>query len=315
MEKDMNEEVVKKICLKEFNVLPSLIQRNYVGIGAYVYTIQLDSKKYVLKISEASELINGSTFWLKKLQSFELPIPEIVFVNIKTNPPYFIMTYLPGQDLGLVYKTLSSDQKRTIAHAIFQCQNKLKKLPAAKGYGFLHSYDDLDNMNHSWQEVIEKHIERSEQRIKENAIFSMDYIDRVRNYIPYFKDYFDSINPEPFFDDTTTKNVLIDHGEMSGIIDLDWICFGDRLYAIALTTMALLNMHADLEYVECWKDLEKLNKIQEKVLLFYILVFCIDFMSEKGMKFNKEEIAQVHKEEIILLEDLFELYDNKLNYL
>lgn len=298
--------------METFNALPSFTQRNHVGIAAYVYTIVVNEEKYVLKLSENEELISGSTYWLIRLQSLELPIPKIIAMNTKTNPFYLIMSFIPGQDLGVVYNTLSSEQKKKISYELFQYQNTLRKLPAAKGYGFLHSYEDEQNSKKSWKEVVESHIKRSEKRIEENGIFSMDYINRVKYFIPFFSGYFDAIKPEPFFDDTTTKNVLVDQGILSGIIDLDWICFGDRLYVIALTTMSLLNMHADLEYVEHWKDLEKLSGIQGKVLLFYVLVFCIDFMAEKGMKFNKPAQVQVKHEEKILLEHIFDQYFENL---
>ena len=308
----MKEEIIRNICLETFDALPSFIQRNHVGIAAYVYTIVVNEEKYILKISETAELINGSTYWLNRLQFLEVPIPKIITMNAKIKPYYIIMSFIPGQDLGLVYNTLSSEQKKMISYELFQYQNTLRKLPPANGYGFLNSYEDESNIKRSWREVVESHIERSEKRIEQNRIYSKDYVNRVKIFIPLFCAYFDSIKPEPFFDDTTTKNVLIDQGKLSGIIDLDWICFGDRLYVIALTTMSLLNMHADLEYVEYWKAVEKLCEIQEKALLFYVLVFCIDFMAEKGMRFNKDEIVQTNNDEKAHLESVFELYYRKL---
>jgi aminoglycoside phosphotransferase len=308
----MTEDIVNTICLQAFNALPSSVQRNHVGIAAYVYTLEISGIKYVLKISETKELIRGSIYWLNRLQSLELPIPKIHSLNVKTSPYYCVMTYIPGNDLGLVYNTLSNDQKRAIACDIYHYQNVLRSLPAANGYGFLHSYDDLNNLKGNWKEVVENHITRSERRITQNNIFSIDYVNRVKSFISFFCDYFDTIKAEPFFDDATTKNVLIDQGNLSGIIDLDWICFGDRLYVIALTSMSLLNMQTDLEYVEYWKKLETLSDIQEKVLLFYILIFCIDFMSEKGIRFNKEEEVKVTNAEKKLLQSIFEEYCNKL---
>jgi aminoglycoside phosphotransferase len=308
----MTKDIVNTICLQVFTALPSSFQRNHVGIAAYVYTIEISGIKYILKISETKELINGSIYWLNKLQSLELPIPKIHSLNIHESPYYCIMYFIPGHDLGLVYKTLSNDQKKDIACNIYQYQNALKSLSAANGYGFLHSYEDIHNQKNSWKEVVESHITRSEQRIIQNNIFSIEYVNRVKTFIHFFYDYFNTIKAEPFFDDATTKNVLIDQGKLSGIIDLDWICFGDRLYVIALTTMSLLNMQTDLKYVEYWKKLERLSDIQEKVLLFYILVFCIDFMSEKGMRFNKEEDVKVTNAEKTLLQSIFEEYCNKL---
>lgn len=308
----MKEEIVNEICLKEFKCLPDSVKRNQVGVAAYVYTVEINKSKYVIKLSETKELICGSTYWLDKLQKYKLPIPKIYTINTKKSPYYFIMSFIDGKDLGLIYNDLSSLQKSNIAQDIYEYQNIIQSLPLANGYGFLNSYEDKNNIKNNWREVVESHIQRSENRILQNGIFSVDYINRVRSFIPFFSDYFSTIKARAFFDDATTKNVLIAEGKLAGIIDLDWICFGDRLYVIALTTMSLVSMHADLEYVEYWKKLEKLSKMQETVLLFYILVFCIDFMSEKGMRFNKDEIEQVNTDEKKLLENTFEIYYKNL---
>lgn len=308
----MTDEVVNEICLREFSNLPNSVNRNLTGIAGYVYTIDINNEKYVIKVSDTKELISGSTYWLTKLARLELPIPKIYAINAQTSPYYFIMSFLPGKDLGLVYNSLSKETKENIATEIYTYQNEILKLPTASGYGFLSSYEDKDNKRNSWKEVVENHIKRSENRIIQNGIFNKEYVNRVRSFIPHFDDYFNTIEPKPFFDDTTTKNVLIDNGKISGIIDLDWLCFGDRLYVIALTTMSLISMHTDLEYIESWKKLEKLNIAQDNVLLFYTLVFCIDFMSEKGMKFNKSESEVINQDEKAFLENVFEMYFRKL---
>lgn len=282
------------------------------GIAGYVYTIEFENEKYVIKISDNKELINGATYWLSKLSSLDLPIPKIYSINNQTFPCYFIMTFIPGKDLGVVYNDLTKSEKKCIARSIFKFQNEIRKLPLANGYGFLNSYEDKYNIRNSWREVVEYHIQRSENRIIQNGIFDKEYVNTVKSLLPYYRDYFNTIEPIPFFDDTTTKNVLIDHGKISGIIDFDWICFGDRLYVVALTTMSLINMQSDLDYIESWKKLEKLSEVQENVLMFYILVFCIDFMAEKGMKFNKSEIEVTNKDEKVFLENVFDLYHKKL---
>lgn len=293
-------------------VLPNSVKRNLTGIAGYVYTIEINNQKYVIKVSETKELISGSTYWLTKLDRLELPIPKIYAINTQTSPYYFVMSFLPGKDLGLVYNDLSQETKESIANEIYKYQNEILKLPTASGYGFLNSYEDKYNLKNTWREVVENHIKRSENRIMQNGIFDIEYVNKVRSFISSFNSYFNTIESKPFLDDTTTKNVLIDNGKISGIIDLDWLCFGDRLYVIALTTMSLISMHTDLEYVEYWKKLENLSKAQDNVLLFYTLVFCIDFMSEKGMKFNKSESEVLNKNEKAFLENVFETYFRKL---
>lgn len=41
-------------------------------------------------------------------------------------------------------------------------------------------------------------------------------------------------------DDISSKNLLMNNGKISGIIDIDWMGIGDKLTYVALTNMALL---------------------------------------------------------------------------
>ena len=115
-------------------------------------------------------------------------------------------------------------------------------------------------------------------------------------------------------DDITTKNALIHEGKLSGIIDLDWITFGDQIYFLSLTTMALLSMKADLDYIDYLKDEMNLNKNQEKVAELYVLIFCIIFMSEKGACFNKNTPIPVTNQEKNHLIKIFDNYYEKFKY-
>ena len=98
------------------------------------------------------------------------------------------------------------------------------------------------------------------------------------------------IEPKAFLDDISNKNLIIYNGEISGIIDLDWMGFGDLLYFIGYNNMALLDMEVDTKYVDYMIQELKLNEFQKEIVLFYTLVFCVDFMSEKGQVFQGKEI-------------------------
>lgn len=302
----MTEEIVNKICNEVFHTQPTEIIRNNVGLAGYVYTVQINNEKYVIKISDDKNLILGSTYWLNKIQDLDIPIPKVISENTSTSPYYFVMTFIPGKDLGLVYKSLSKDEKKAIAKKLISYQKEIKKLPMATGFGSLNSYEDKENLFTSWEEVVLNDIKRAEKGIKENKIFSTEYVSKVRELIPGFTDYFSTIRPEAFLDDATTKNVLIHEGKLSGIIDLDWITFGDQVYFLGLTTMALLSMQAELDYAEYLKEEIKLNPSQEKVLNLYILIFCSIFMSERGGSFNQDEPVSVSEQEKNLLINIFE---------
>jgi hypothetical protein len=118
--------------------------------------------------------------------------------------------------------------------------------------------------------------------------------------------YFAAIQPAPFLDDTTTKNVLVDHGRLSGVVDVDQLCFGDPLFTIGLTNMALLADGLDVDYVEHWMNLLNLGKQQRQTVEAYTLLFCVDFMSELGQRFNKEEHPEIDLEKFARLKSVFE---------
>ena len=102
----MTEEIVNKICKEVFYTQPTEIIRNNVGLAGYVYTVQINNEKYVVKISDDKNLISGSTYWLNKVKDLDIPIPKVTSENTSTSPYYFVMTFIPGKDLGPVYKSL-----------------------------------------------------------------------------------------------------------------------------------------------------------------------------------------------------------------
>lgn len=301
-------ETVNKICDDVFNGKPTEIIRNTVGLAGYVYTVVFNDTKYVIKISDDKNLIIGSTYWLNKVKELDIPTPCVIAENLSNAPYYFVMSFIPGKDLGLVYSSLLKNEKKIIAKKIIGFQKEIKKLPMAKGFGSLNSYEDSENICSSWEESLLNDINRAEEAIINNGIFSVEYVLKLKKIVPYFKEYFNSVKPVPFLDDITTKNVLIHEGKLSGIIDLDWISFGDEVLFLGLVTMALLSMKADIDYAEYLKDEMNLNEMQERALKFYVLMFCVIFMSEKGMCFNQDEPVKVSEEEKMLLQEIFNRY-------
>ena len=305
-------ESVNKICDDVFNGKPTEIIRNTVGLAGYVYTFVFNDTKYVIKISDDKNLIIGSTYWLNKVKDLDIPTPCVIAENLVNAPYYFVMSFIPGKDLGLIYSSLLKSEKKIIAKKIIGFQKEIKKLPMAKGFGSLNSYEDSENICSSWEESLLNDINRAEEGIIKNGIFSVEYVLKLKKIVPYFKEYFSSVKPVPFLDDITTKNVLIHEGKLSGIIDLDWISFGDEVLFLGLVTMALLSMKADLDYADYLKDEMNLNEMQERALKFYVLMFCVIFMSEKGMCFNQTEPMKVSEEEKMRLQEIFNRYYEEL---
>lgn len=86
--------------------------------------------------------------------------------------------------------------------------------------------------------------------------------------------YISSIKPIPYLDDISTKNLLISDGHVSGVIDIDWLGFGDVLTFVAMTKVALLNMELDTKYVDYLLEELHPNADQYKALFLLLTILC-----------------------------------------
>lgn len=300
----MNNLVVSEICFSNFNKYPENIKEFEIGYGNYVYRICFGKNKFVVRINTDKDAYINTIYWLDKLKDLELPVPKVIFKGVYDRFSYLILNYIDGDDLGNVYANLKESEKKDIARDIVKIQNTVATLPQNRGYGYLKTYED-NNYKNNWKEVIINHLTRSRNRIKENNIFEYTKVDKIEELLHKYDDYFINIKPIPFLDDLSSKNVLINQGKLSGIIDFDWICFGDKIYNIALTNMALIGLGYDTKYIGYLMEEMKSSEIEKEILKLYTLIFCTDFMGEKGMKF-KDKIVKVNQNEIDLLNKVYE---------
>lgn len=154
------------------------------------------------------------------------------------------------------------------------------------------------------RELIESSLDLCTAIVKKNGFFDIGYYDTLKSFINAKNEYLENIQPTPFLDDITTKNVLIENGELQGIVDLDNLCFGDPMWHVSLTKMALLSDEADLDYIGYW--LEAMGATQEERIMveIYTAIHCICFMREMGEKFNKDVIEPINPKRITLLEKI-----------
>lgn len=74
--------------------------------------------------------------------------------------------------------------------------------------------------------------------------------------------------------------------------------FGDPLFTLALTQMALLKRRYDTEYVTFWSDALGLTAEQRAVLTLYTAIFWVDFLGEMRQSFNHDSPTAVGDREI-----------------
>jgi fructosamine-3-kinase len=302
--------IVNDICFINFNKYPDETKHFQLGYGNYVFRINLGQDRFIVRINTNEDAYRDTIYWLELLRSVGIAVPKVIYKGKHSNLSYLIMDYIDGDDLGNVYVHLSDKEKREIARAVVNIQNAVAALPQNHRYGYLSLYND-ENSKKSWKEVILEHLNRSRGRIKENKIFDYKKVDKIEELLERYDTYLNSIRAVPFLDDLSTKNVLINQGKLSGVIDIDWICFGDKIYFAALTNMALISLGYDTTYVDFLMEEMKASAVEREVLILYTLIFCVDFMSEKGMKF-KDEIVTADEGQIFKLNRIYEEIYSKL---
>jgi len=298
-----NEDVAE-IVKRSFGENAIKIERFLTGSCHFVFDVETDGKrKIVVRISkpENQSFLKNALYWSELLRPKGIPLPKILAFDLgETTFPYIVLERLKGKDLGLVYKQLKKSEKKSLAIELAKIQNMTATLPKAKSFGFVENYE-TNSLCRNWTDVLRKSLDRSRNRIEDIGIFNAKAVDRVEEKLVKFENYFSQIEPIGFLDDITTKNVIVDEGKLSGIVDVDNVCFGDNLLTIALTRMSLILSNDDLDYIKFWTSEINYNAEKKRILDFYTALFCVDFMSEIGQTFNKETPLQIDEEKFARL--------------
>lgn len=290
----MHREIVVQLWKEHFGNEPEYVKRCAVGWANYVYIVECKRQRYTIRCSTEKDAYKQTIYWLKRLSNIRIPVPEIIEHGEYLGYSYLILSYLEGQDLGLVYPQLTKEEKRTIAKEVVGIQNRVATL-------------QLENVDAdwSWKSFIQYILQRAKERIESNGYFNPENVEQLKEQAAILDDYFNAVQPVAFLDDISSKNLLIQNGQVSGIIDIDWIGIGDRLTFAALTNVALLNMECDTDYVDFILEEMQVNETEMQAFLFYSLMYCVDFMGERGMQFMDKKVA-VNDEIIHRLNGIYE---------
>lgn len=286
-----------RIVQKSLGVGVSAILRFPTGLSHHVYDVVTDDgRRIVVRMagSEARAALAGGVYWHDRLRAVGVPLPALLHAHLGQDGdvPVMLLERLPGRDLGHEYDQLTPAQRRAIAREIAAIQSKVATLPPARGFGFARSYDD-PSLHASWLDVVLAELERSRQRIAAIGVVDIGHVDHVGERVASIAPYLRAVEPRAFLDDTTTKNVLVHDGALSGIVDTDYVCFGDPLFTVALTRMALLAHRHATDYITYWCERLYLTEMQRLALDTYTAVFCVTFLGEIGQQFNQDEAPPV----------------------
>lgn len=263
----------------------------------YVFAIETANSNYVLRMTNAKykHTYESAIYWQERLLPLGVPIVEFIAHDLegKFSPyPAVLMYLIPGADLCNVYKQLSIDAKQSLAHQMADIFTKTDKLPAGTTYGFIESYEQPTPYN-TWCDFLYARLKLCHASLAKTDAFPVDAMQQIDNIAKRLQSNLNSVPPKPFLWDASERNVLVYQDQVSGIVDVDNMCFGDPLFTLGLTYLGLEVLGCDNIYCDTWAELMHLDLQANLRLQFYRLFYTVWFMrhyadaaSENGTAYN-----------------------------
>lgn len=181
------------------------------------------------------------------LRELEVPVPTVLFEDLScTSLPFafLILEKIPGRDLRYELAAMTFAQRDTLARQIVAIQRNVAELPYGHGFGWVPI--GADGPYDSWLELVGADLARSASSVP-SSLYQL-----VVRALDAHRETLATILPTCFLDDITIKNVIIESGQLRGVVDFDVVCYGDPLYTIALTATGIVSdVGTDhLDYVE-----------------------------------------------------------------
>jgi phosphotransferase family enzyme len=181
------------------------------------------------------------------LRGLGLPVPSVLHADLTRSryPFAYVMTdTFPGRDLGFALADMTAAQMTRLAKQVVGFERQASGLPQGLGYGFMPI--GAPGGHGCWIDAV-----RADRRAIGDAVDGpagpsrdlelADLLADVWSALDRSSARLDAIEPICFLDDLTTKNVIVHDGILSGVVDFDVVCYGDPMYWLALTQVAILS--------------------------------------------------------------------------
>jgi aminoglycoside phosphotransferase (APT) family kinase protein len=288
-EREPSAELASAIAARVGGCAPETVRRFTTGARHYVYEAKFaDRRPIVVRIGSvtAHSEMAGAVYLSKLLRPLGAPLPAILAQGVHSGFPWIVLERLPGADLGAAIGNFSDAQLDRIAAEVARIQSIVAETGSAGRYGYAVRPEQAPQS--AWLQVLDAHLNRSRRRIASAGLFDVAPADIVRTELTAIREDIDAIAPTPFLHDTTTRNVIVTtEGNVSGIVDVDDLCFGDPRYPAALTLAALTAYGGPVQYVSAW--LRHARARDDRLFRMYVTLFLLDLMAEQGQVFNGNE--------------------------
>ena len=229
------------------------------GQANTVFAVTFPSgERVVLRLHPRTDGFAGTVRTIGTLETLALPVPQVLASGQARDFSWLILSWTSGVELRWALAGMTKEQQTRVAEQIVAVQRRVSTLPQGDGFGYVPPGAPGDHT--TWWSLLQSH-------------------PRLDEAPDELKAYLHATLPTCFLDDITGKNVLIENGELTGLIDLDYVCYGDPLYWLALTHVGLIcdtegEFYAQ-ELIRLWNP----SLIERRVLAFYSALMADDFLA------------------------------------
>lgn len=275
------------------------IERLRTGICNEVFAVTSEGSDYIVRMNKDVTEMRGSSLFIPKFAALGITVPHIIAAEYdasKIGFGYQILERLPGTDLGNIIKTLKEEELVAVAGAVADIFRKLRALPTDGTYGSVT--DDRGGKLTNWKEWIDDGLQTAAARAKETGFADQiaHLAEPVHSIIRRYDAYFKTAPSVTYYDDIAGKNVLVDHGRFSGLVDLDALAYGDWLEAVGGIRANWYGTDYGQTYTNAVMNALELTEEQRTMVRVYSLHHRYVWMCENGMKFNENTTGIIDQE-------------------
>jgi Ser/Thr protein kinase RdoA (MazF antagonist) len=246
--------------------------------GKAVFRMDLaDGQSVALRLSVRPRTFAYTQHNLDVLRKLGLPVPMVLAAGpTASGGSYIVLNWIPGRDLVRELGGMSREQMTELAEQLVEFQRRVAGLPQNSRFGWAPI--GRTPALQEWGQVFG---EAGSPAVVDEISLLGQFRVRLRRVRSRLEPYFRSVRPLCFLDDLTLTNVLVAAGALHGIIDVDFVCYGDPLLAVGATLAGIASDVGErgsfygAELVRLWNP----NELQLQCIWFYSALWTIGLLS------------------------------------